>query len=186
MALPVQILDVLHQLALGLVELGDSLELVNGRTVPITSESLLRVTEMERALPRARRVRVAGRLDEIRFSDRMFILVLDSGEKLKGVAEDSAISKLANLWGKPAAVTGFAHFRPSGSLSRVEADIIEPAREADLAVFQAVPKPQDSRLDPRTLRVPQGPRTGINAIWGQIPQPGESEADFVAAVQEMS
>jgi hypothetical protein len=62
----------------------EKLEIVNGRTVPVTAEGLDRLESLRRQTPPPRVVRVAGKLDSIRYSDRMFELVLATGEKLRG------------------------------------------------------------------------------------------------------
>ncbi len=162
----------------------ESLALVNGRELPVSLDGLRRVDDLGAKIPKPRRVRVAGRLDAIRHSDRMFTLVLDTGVSLRGLGAALHEAELAGLWGKAAVVSGMAYFRPSGTLSRIEAERVGPAKKNDLAAFQTVPKPVGALLDVRTLRVPQGPRSGINAIVGQWPG-SESDEEVRAALGEL-
>jgi hypothetical protein len=155
----------------------ESLEILNGRTVLVSLEGLARVEALRRQTPPPRSVRIAGELDAIRYSDRMFELVLPSGEKLRGVAEDVEEGDLTTLWGKPVVVAGVAVFRPSGSLLRIEARAVSPASESELAIWGMSPRPLGDQIEPRVLRMPQGPRTGLHAIFGRWP--GDEEDDVV-------
>lgn len=138
-----------------------------------------------RQTPAPRAIRVAGELDAIRYSDRMFELVLATGEKLRGVAEDVDERELKTLWGKPAVISGMAIFRPSGSLLRIEARHISAATGDDLSVWGAVPKPLAQQSDAAALRIPQGPRTGLNAILGRWPG-DETDAMVGRALEDLS
>ncbi|MBI3099532.1 MAG: hypothetical protein HYY93_15095 [Planctomycetes bacterium] len=44
---------------------------------------------------------------------------------------------------------------------------------------------KDAALDPRTLMQPQGPKTGLNAIFGRWPGT-ESDEEVAAALEDMS
>jgi hypothetical protein len=108
---------------------------------------------------------------------------LESGATLRGIAEGVDPAKLAELWGKKAVISGMAVFRPSGKVLRLEADEISPAGE-DFSTWSAEPKPLLGSRGP-SLRQPQGPRSGINAVIGQWP--GEEDDDQVAsALEELS
>lgn len=48
-----------------------------------------------------------------------------------------------------------------------------------------MPRPLLPDLDVRALRVPQGPKSGIAAIFGRLPA-DESDEDFDAAVRALS
>ncbi len=164
----------------------DRIEIVNGRTVPVSAEGLKRVEELRRSTPRPTHVRLAGRLDAIRYSDKMFTLLLEAGVELRGVAAEVDEGSLKSLWGKPALVVGTAHFRPSGALARVDAERVEPASERDLALWQAPPiSSATAGQELRGLRLPQGRRSGINALVGQWPG-DETEEELVAALEALS
>lgn len=129
---------------------------------------------------------VAGKLETIRHSDRAFTLVPSSGEVLRGIAtEQINPSELASLFGKPALVSGLAKFRPSGSVLRVEAERIEAAAPTDISLWSDLPRPFARVLDARTLRKPQGPDSGLAAIFGKWPGT-ESDEEILRALEEMS
>jgi hypothetical protein len=160
------------------------IEIVNGRTVKVDNSGLDRIRELKRSTPRARRVRVAGRLDAIRHSDRMFTLILEDGEKARGVATEVDPADLSKLFGKIAVVSGQAYFRPTGALRRIDAEQIALA-ESDVSVWSAMPAPLFDDLDTRTLRITQGPRSGLNAILGKWPG-DETDAEIENALQSIS
>ena len=132
-------------------------------------------------------VRIAGKLDVLRHSDRTFTLILHSGGQLRGVVASDAIdlTALAALWGRPVVVSGVAKFRPSGSLLRVEAERIEPAAEHDLSLWGTVPLPVFGPMDERSLRQPWGPRSGVGAIFGQLPDE-ENDEEIIEALDRLS
>ena len=136
-----------------------------------------------RRLPPEQRVRLAGRLDTIRYSDRMFTLKLQSGVTLHGVAEGVLRETLAGLFGKRVTVSAIATFRPSGRELRLQADRIEPAGD-DFSLWSVEPRPLWGAAAP-SLRQPQGPRSGLNAIIGRWPG-DESEAKIAAALEALS
>jgi len=118
----------------------------------------------------------------------MFTLIPESGVQVRGVVASEAIdlAALAALWGRKVVVSGFARFRPSGSLVRVEAERIEPAEEHDVALWSALPWPNfGGPLDERSLRQPQGPTTGVGAILGQLPDE-ESDEEIIEALERLS
>jgi hypothetical protein len=123
---------------------------------------------------------IAGKIDLLRHSDRVFTLILESGEVLRGVVTTEAVDlgELGRLWGRFAVVSGIAKFRPSGAVLRIEAEQVRPAEPADTAVWSQVPRPLLADLDLRTLHWSQGPRSGVSAIFGQWPG-DESEEEFL-------
>jgi hypothetical protein len=147
--------------------------------VEIRPSRMKKVERLCSKTPSSQRIRLAGRLDTIRHSDRMFTLVLDSGDTLRGIAEDLEPGALADHFGQPVIVSGTAVFRPSGSVLRIEADGIEPAT-GDVSIWSRVPRPER-----RTLRRPQGPRSGINAVIGRWPG-DETEEEILSVLEKLS
>jgi hypothetical protein len=143
------------------------------------------VEKIERAqTPQPRQVRIAGILDEIRHSDRMFSLILESEERVRGVATGVERTQLAKLFGKPVLVSGEAHFRPSGKPLRVEATAIQ-AVDGNASMWSTMPKPLMVPADARRFHQPQGPRSGLNAIIGKWPG-SESDDEISRALEEIS
>jgi hypothetical protein len=164
----------------------EEIQVINGRTLRIDRRGIEAIRSLRSRTPQDRRVMVAGKLETIRHSDRAFTLVLSSGEVLRGVAtEQIEPSELASLFGKPTLVSGLAKFRPSGSVLRVEAERIEPAADSDISLWSALPRPLARVLDARTLRKPQGPGSGLAAIFGKWPGT-ESDEEILRALEEMS
>ena len=167
----------------------DYLEITNGRPrdrgpLRISPENVKTIKELQRKTPSNRRVRVAGKVDTIRHSDRMFILILESGLTLRGIADNIEAQELARFFGKTAIVSGTAVFRPSGSLLRIEAEKIEPAK-GDVSVWSVEPKPLEADIDARVLRKPQDQHSGLNAIFGQWPG-DETDDELLTALEAIS
>lgn len=165
----------------------EAVEFMDDRPLRVDLAGMENCRRLRSAMPPHQRVRVAGKLDMLRHSDRMFMLVLESGVQARGVVASDAIelSALAGLWGRTAVVSGLAKFRPSGSLLRVEAERIEPAGEHDVALWGTLPRPIFGPLDERSLRQAQGPRTGVGAILGQLPGE-ESDEEIIEALERLS
>jgi hypothetical protein len=164
----------------------DAVEIHNGRAgspaIRVTPQGLGIIDGLHRQTPRARRVRVAGKVDAIRHSDRAFTLILGSGEQIRGVLADGDPESLAPFFGRVAVVSGTAQFRPSGTLLRVDADLLEPGDAPDLLLWSQAPKPLLGGTELGQLRRPQGSRTGINAVIGSWP--GEETDDEIFALLE--
>jgi hypothetical protein len=155
-----------------------------GAPVVIRPDTVSTVDQLLNKTPHPQSVRVSGRLDLIRYSDRMFVLAMADGQSIKGVAEGIAAAKLAELFGCNVTVAGTAVFRPAGRILRLEADDLEPADEGS-AVWSRVPTPLFHSIEVAELRRPQGPRSGVNAIFGRWPG-DESDEEFAAAVEALS
>jgi hypothetical protein len=150
---------------------------------PLGSDARGALREGEHHRPREQRVRVAGRLDTIRCSDRLFTLKLESGVTLRGIAEGVPPETLAGLFGKRVTVSAMATFRPSGRVLKLQADRIEPGGD-DFSLWSVEPRPLWGAAEP-SVRQPQGPHSGINAIIGRWPG-NESEAEISAALEVLS
>lgn len=163
----------------------DAMELANHRHVCIRQPEVVQLETLKRRIAPDQRVIVAGRLDAMRHSDRMFTLELESGATLRGVLDDRMpIDQLRPLWGELVKVSGTAKFRPSGAVLRIEADDVR-AGEGNLALWSAAPRPVLAPLDTRALRRSQGPRSGVSAVFGQWPG-DESDEAFEQAISELS
>jgi hypothetical protein len=161
-----------------------SFELRNGRTRKIERETIEALRQLRRSIPAEQRVRVAGKLDLLKHSSKIFSVELPSGAVRGVVVGEADFGQLGQLLGKQVVVSGLAKFRPSGRVLRVEADQIVPAL-GDTALWEVMPRPLFGELDLRALHVPQGPRSGIAAIFGQLPE-DESDDDFDEAVRALS
>jgi len=165
----------------------ERMDLQNGRTLSVDPRGVDAIRTLRKKTPEDRRVMVAGKLETIRHSDRAFSLVLESGESLRGIVATDQIgpADLAGLFGKQTLVSGYAKFRPSGALLRIEADRMHAASPSDAEVFSSAPTPLLIELDPRDLRKHQGPKSGLAAIIGQWPG-DESDEEVQRALAELS
>ena len=145
----------------------------------IRPEALESIEKLQQQTPPSQHVRVAGRLDAIRHSDRMFALILESGTTLRGVAEGFPPEAMAGLFGQAVIVSGTASFRPSGRVQAIEAERIEKA-EGDFTLWAAEPRPLLPSLLRKDLQREQGPRSGLGAVIGAWP--GEETDEEVRAV----
>jgi len=150
-------------------------------TIRISEREIQIVSALRRKMPGPRNVLVAGTLDMIRHSDRMFALILLSGATVRGIADAIPANTLAKLFGGDVLISGKAVFRPDGSVLRLEAETINRS-SGDVSFWSRAPKPLDVDTDIREFRVLQGPRTGINAWIGSWP--GEEPDREVALVLE--
>lgn len=161
-------------------------EFLDGRTLRIDQTSIEVCRRLRTSIPPDQHVRVAGKLDVLQHTDRMFTLILSSGAQVRGVAGDSVdLGALGALWGHDALVQGVAKFRPSGSLLRIDAESVEAADQRDLSLWATPPRPMFGTLDERTLRQPQGSRSGVAAILGQLSD-DESDEEIIEALDRLS
>jgi hypothetical protein len=135
-----------------------------------------------RQSPKSRRVRVSGKLDMLRDSDRAFDLVLADSTRVRGVWEDD-LGSIITLLGKQVVVDALAVFRPSGSLLRIEASGMDEASSED-SFFSKVPQPAPARLDLRAVHQVLAANTGVSAVYGKWPG-DESEEQILAALKEL-
>jgi hypothetical protein len=157
--------------------------LKRGKPLRIGPEEIRELRDLEKKIPPAQEILLAGRLDTIRHSDRTFTLVaVETSETVKGIADTQ--HDLPALWGEDVLVSGTAHFGADGRILRVETRDIRKANERDLQLWAAIPEP----LETAVLAVPrasQGPRTGLNAVFGRWP--GDETDDEVSdALSRMS
>ena len=151
-------------------------------TATIDQATIDAAESLHRQSPKARRVRISGKLDMLRDSDRAFDLLLADGTRIRGVWEDD-LGAIIQMLGKQVVVDALAIFRPSGSLLRIEAGGMEEAGVDD-TYFSKMPKPAPSRMDLRAIHQPQAANTGLSAIFGKWPG-DESEEQLLAALKDL-
>jgi hypothetical protein len=133
--------------------------------------------------PAPNRTRVAGKLDMIRHHDRVFTIVLDGGQEIRGVWCADNLDTLQQLFGTDVVAEGMAMYRPSGSLLRLDAEAMNSASDKD-HVFSQVPRPSAMRLVPGDFRQIQTHTSGARAIYGRWPG-DESEDNILAGLKEL-
>jgi hypothetical protein len=140
---------------------------------------------LEKQIPAPQYVRVAGKLDIIRHSDGTFYLALPAGERVRGIAHQQELQDLQGLWGTRVLVAGTAYFSPAGRVLRVEAQVIRAATEKDARIWGIVPEPLGVDVRAAELRISQGPKSGLNAIYGKWPG-DEDDETILGALEAMS
>ena len=145
------------------------------------------VTQAARALaldtPPPKRVRVQGKLDMIRVSDRVFELILRDTGRVRAVWTQSSIVPLRDYLNRQVLIEGEAVFRPSGGLLRIDTEAIAPSGEKD-AFFSVLPTCGRTALRKGDILQPQTPSTGAGAIFGRWPGE-ETEDELLAAIEEI-
>jgi hypothetical protein len=155
------------------------------RTVRLDSAATSKMETLQRAIPPDQRVDVVGKLDQLHHSKRMFTLRTDDGKDVRGLAgDDVRVDDLGALFGQRARISGVARFRASGETLMVEADLID-AESGTSSVFSRAPKPLLPVTDTRALSRPQGPRSGVAAIFGRWPG-DETDEEVQALLDELS
>jgi hypothetical protein len=179
-----QELERVFERGVAAVQLRDSEPGTEGRVLTIRPDALEKIEQLRQQTPPNQYVRIAGRLDVIRHSNRMFALILESGTTLRGVAERFPPETMAQLFGKQVIVSGTAIFRPSGRVQTIEAERIELA-EGDVSLWSLEPRPLFTDLARKELYREQGPRSGINAVIGAWPGE-ESDEELRTVLEELS
>jgi len=95
---------------------------------------------------------------------------------------DEPIENYRELFNRDVVVEGLAIFRPSGTLLRLDADLIAPA-SAQQDFFRQIPQAADSRDYQKLARLKPHERSAYIQLRGCTPaEAGELDADFDAAV----
>lgn len=161
-------------------------DFVTRRRITFDDERIRGLAVLKRSIAADQRTILAGKLDAIRHSDRMFTLDVQGVGAVRGVFTDAIPSGvIGTFWGAAVRIAGLAKFRPSGAVQRIEAESIEAASDADVAIWSSMPRPISRDLDLRVLRKSQGPRSGVAAVFGQWPG-DESEDEVQRALAELS
>lgn len=151
-------------------------------TITIDSTTVDAAQSLHLQSPKVRRVRVSGKLDMLRHSDRAFDLLLADSTRVRGIWEDE-LGSIVSLLGEQVVVDALAVFRPSGTLLRIEAGGMELASTED-AFFSKLPKPAPPRIDLRAAHQVQAANTGLSAVYGRWPG-DETEEELLCALKDL-
>jgi len=155
------------------------------KSLVIREHDVRGLRKLQKTIPPPQAVRLAGKLDLIKHSDGTFTIELPTGEKVKGITAEDQRERLQQLWGALALVVGTAHFGPSGRVLRIEAQMVRAASEKDVQLWAIPPEPQQLQVTEASVRVGQGPRSGINALLGKWPG-DEEDAAILDILEQMS
>jgi hypothetical protein len=136
----------------------------------------LRMEEMAKAerlkvkTPEPQAFLVSGHLDAIQHSRKRFQLVLSDGQVIPGRIDEEFVSaeKLRQFWGKSVTVKGTVHFKPSGRIQLLEAQMIKP-KEAGDEVFEEMPSAQSEAVFVAEVFQAANKRDWLKEVWGKWP-----------------
>lgn len=148
-----------------------------GYTLSIDSTQAENIKRLREQTPEARVARIQGILDSVTVSSRSFVLRLDGGATLRGLAPTLAPDLLGVQLGRPVVVEGAVYFKPSGRPLRVEADYVAAAQPGD-ELWAREPRADAHR--PSLV-----PTADLGAVYGQWPG-DETDEQIFAALAELS
>ncbi len=149
----------------------------------IDEEVVHSASQLAAATPSAQRARVVGRLDLMGASQGVLKIEVKAGQVVTALWDsDEPIENYRELFNRDVVVEGLAIFRPSGTLLRLDADLIAPA-SAQQDFFRQIPQAADSRDYQKLARLKPHERSAYIQLRGCTPaEAGELDADFDAAV----
>ena len=153
------------------------------KTARIDADVVSAAAELTAVTPSVQRARVAGRLDLMGASQSVLKIEVRPGEVVTALWDsDEPIENYRELFNKDVVLEGLAVFRPSGTLLRIDADLIVPAStQADF--FRQVPQAPVAREYQRLARLKPNERSAYMQLRGCMPpEPDESDEDFEAAL----
>ena len=137
------------------------------------------------ATPKPRRVRMSGRLDLIGASQGVLKVHVGKGSVVAALWEGKeSINELVALFNRDVVCEGTAVFRPSGSLLRVDIDVIALATATEVA-FAYVPQAIPIADLARSMRLRPNDAPTYSTFLSSVPAE-ESDDSFAAAVEAMS
>jgi hypothetical protein len=138
--------------------------------VKLTMEEMEKAERLKICTPEPQATIISGQLDAIQHSRKRFELVLPEGQVVPGRINEEFLSpeKLREFWGKDVTVKGVVHFRPSGRIQLLDAQIIKP-KEPGEEVFSEMPTVQsEAEFLATTLQAANG-KDWLKEIWGKWP-----------------
>lgn len=148
-------------------------------------KSIPKSSEPKANIPAPRQVKVAGKLNAITVSDCTFVIIAEQHSLIKGIAKSIDQKTLSSLLNKDVLVSGIAHFTSTGEVLTLEAEQITIAKTHDLKIWGKVPTPLFRSFKLSDFKVPQGPDSGMSAIYGTWPG-DETDEEILKALEELS
>ncbi len=144
----------------------------------INETEMDRISRVEAETPEPRAMVVAGIFNSIEHTHRKFGIVMSDGHKIRGIAEAGYIDteNMRYLWGKKVTVKGLAHFKPSGAMRSIEADVIKPFERGE-ELFENVSRNKPSSSLIQNIQREQGVKNPLTEVWGKWP--GDESIDEI-------
>jgi hypothetical protein len=118
--------------------------------------------------PEPIRIRVSGKLDMLRVSDKVFTLILGDGQRVRGIWLGDSVSAIRHYLDQVVVVNGVASYRPAGSLLRIDVETIDQASSSD-RLFSKIPASTATAARHATFFRNQTPSIGMKAVFGKWP-----------------
>ena len=136
----------------------------------ISDRELGTISRIEAEIPEPKAIVVAGIFNTIEHTPRRFELVLQSGHKVRGIAESVHVDteQMRTLWGKKVTVKGIGHFKPTGAVRSIEAEVIKPFDTGE-ELFETVPKRGLPANLIQDIAKRQRVKSPLKEVWGKWP-----------------
>ena len=156
-----------------------------GESPEIDAMAVSAASELSASTPPPRRVRIAGRLDVLGASQAILKVDIKPGQAVTALWQGNLpIEALHDFFNRDVVLEGNGIFRASGSILRIDADAMSLAGAGD-DLFRNLPEALVLRDCDSQIRLRPGEKSFYARIFGSIPAE-ESDADFAAAVEELS
>ncbi len=112
----------------------------------------------------------SGHLDAIQHSRKRFQLVLPEGQVIPGRIDEQLMNaeSLREFWGRDVTVKGTVHFKPSGAVQLLEAQLIK-GKEPGEELFAEVPRAQtEAQIATEALQT-SGRKDWLGTLWAKWP-----------------
>ncbi|MGE3403313.1 MAG: hypothetical protein AB7K63_12025 [Vicinamibacterales bacterium] len=152
----------------------------------IDTQVVQAATRLAAVTPRPQRVRVAGRLDLMGASQSVLKIEVQPGEFVTVLWQaEEPIEDYRDLFNTDVVVEGLAVFRPSGTVLRIDADVVAAASQQE-GLFRRVPHAAIARDYQRAARLKPNEPSAYRSLRGSMPtEAGESDDDFLRALAEL-
>jgi len=154
--------------------MADSVELIApGRpreNVTLTMAEMEKAERLKVRTPEPQAFIVAGHLDAIQHSRKRFQLVLPETQVVPGRVDEEFMSTedLRQFWGKKVTVKGTVHFKPSGRVQLLEAQMIRAAEPGE-EVFAEMPQAQSEAEFASAAFGAVERKDWLQEVWGKWP-----------------
>lgn len=147
---------------------------------------LEKINKRKSEIPEPKAVIISGIFNLIEHAQRRFQLSLKDDTKIPGKADSSLVSaeNMRALWGKEVTIKGNAHFKPSGKMRFIEAQIVKPFQEGE-QIFQIEPELITPRYVLEELSTTRRAKSPLKEVWGQWPGE-ESIEEILDTLREIS
>jgi hypothetical protein len=129
-----------------------------------------KVEKLKIRIPESRALMLSGILEQIRYSKKRFQLAMSNGQVIPGQINEEYIDveELRNLWGKKVSIKGLVHFKPSGRIRLLEAQMLKLMTGGE-EIFEVVPITQTEFEFTRTVATESTRRDWLKTLTGQWP-----------------